>query len=62
MQQDHLALGAQLDIIDFETGAAVAGAKCVPLSLVPVTALLGRWCPTQTLPENQHADFIGKAQ
>ena len=32
LQQDHLALGAELDIIDFETGAAVAGAKCVPLS------------------------------
>ena len=27
-QQDHLALGTQLDIIDFETGATVAGAKC----------------------------------
>lgn len=34
-QQDHLALGAQLDLIDFETGAAVAGAKCASLTTVP---------------------------
>ena len=28
--RDHLAIGSCLDLIDFDTGAAVAGAKCVP--------------------------------
>ena len=28
--RDHLAIGSALDLIDFDTGAVVAGAKCVP--------------------------------
>ena len=28
--RDHLSIGTALDLIDFDTGAAVAGAKCVP--------------------------------
>ena len=40
-QQDHVALGAALDLLDFETGAAVAGTKFVYLRRAAALLELG---------------------
>lgn len=41
--QDHLALGAQLDLIDFQTGAAVAGAKYSPAPVLLDILICPAW-------------------